>query len=203
MNVARASAFALVLCAAASATAAQDVGRPVAADTLAVDTLPQPPSPRSVFIKSLILPGWGQAELGSYKRGSVFFALQTTSVFMLLKTVGKLERAHSVERRFLEFAADSLRRVIATDTAAARRLADPIAFEDAVFQNQRVRNARALIESRQRHRQDWITYLLFFTMLSGVDAYVSAHLQDFPADLSARARSDRLELSISVPIGGR
>jgi hypothetical protein len=182
---------------------AQVIVPPAGADTIpAQDTL-LVHSPRSVFIKSVLLPGWGQAELGANTRGAIFFGLQTTSVFMLIKTIGKIERARSIEVGALRIATDSLRVVMAGDSALSRRLADPLAFSDALSESQRVRDVRAVIDSRQRHRQDWITYLLFFTMLSGVDAYVGAHLQDFPADFEARAGDGGVQLRVSVPIGGR
>ena len=41
--------------------------------------------------------------------------------------------------------------------------------------------------SRRAERQDWIVLIVFNHLFSALEAYVSAHLFDFPADLHARA----------------
>ena len=41
--------------------------------------------------------------------------------------------------------------------------------------------------SRRGERQDWIVLLAFNHLFSGLEAYVSAHLLDFPRDLHVRA----------------
>lgn len=41
--------------------------------------------------------------------------------------------------------------------------------------------------SRRGERQDWIVLLAFNHLFSGLEAYVSAHLLDFPPDLHLRA----------------
>jgi hypothetical protein len=41
--------------------------------------------------------------------------------------------------------------------------------------------------SRRGERQDWIVLLAFNHLFSGLEAYVSAHLLDFPRDLRVRA----------------
>jgi hypothetical protein len=173
----------------AASGAAQNI--PVRPDTVAADSARRL-SPRSAFIRSVLVPGWGQASAGSYRRGGIWFAIHTTSWYMLGKTLGKLSEARDHERRRMAFATDSLELLIAEDTAAARRLGtrDSLAFQQAVDANGRVTSARSLIEARERHRQDWITYTLFFTMMSGVDAYVNAHLTDWPVELSAEPRRD-------------
>ncbi|MGH7555350.1 MAG: hypothetical protein ACREMQ_20295, partial [Longimicrobiales bacterium] len=62
-----------------SPAAAQDPV--VVRDTVAQDTL-RGPSPRGAFLRSLLIPGWGQASVGSYTRGGIFFAIQSTSGYM-------------------------------------------------------------------------------------------------------------------------
>lgn len=172
-------------------------------DTTQIDSLAGP-SPRGAFIRSLVVPGWGQAAAGSYTRGAVFFGIQTSSWYMLFRTISRMEQAKQREQRRVLAATDSLNRLIEEDPDAAERLADPIAFDAAVAANPRVAEARALMDSRRRHRQDWITYTLFFTMMSGVDAYVNAHLRQFPPELSTQVREDgSFGLQISIPLGRR
>jgi hypothetical protein len=191
----------LVTAALAHGAAAQDI--PVRPDTAAADTL-SGPSPRSAFIRSLLVPGWGQASVESYTRGGVFFALQATSGYMLFRTIGRVHEARDREDRRVSIAVDSLETLMAEDTAAARRLSDPVAFQAAIDDDPDVAAARALVTSRRRHRQDWITYTLFFTMMSGVDAYVTAHLRGFPAELSGEPRPDgSFAFGLTVPLGRR
>lgn len=176
---------------------------PVRADTVVVDTL-YGVSPRGAMIRSMLVPGWGQASAGSNRRGAVFFALQTTSWYMLFRTMGRLSEARDIEGRRVASASDSLRLLMEEDTAAARRLADPFLFEEAISENAAVAEMRALANSRRRHRQDWVTYTLFFTMASAVDAYVTAHLRDFPVELSAEPlRNGSVAVGLSVPVGAR
>jgi hypothetical protein len=58
--------------------------------------------------------------------------------------------------------------------------------------------------SRRGERQDWLVLLAFNHLFSGLEAYVSAHLLDFPPDLHVRAlplpgRRTGFGLTIGVP----
>lgn len=162
------------------------------------------PTPRSNFIKSIVVPGWGQASLGAYKRGAFFFALRSSSTYMLLRSVGRLNEATGVEGRLTGIATDSLLTLMAEDTAVARQLEDPIAFEDAVAAHEGVARSRRLVDVRRRHRQDWIVYTIFFTFLDALDAYVATHLADYPLEIStAPGPGGAAVLSVRVPVGRR
>lgn len=188
--------------ATAGSVAAQRFPRE-ALDSIAADTL-RGPSPRGAFVRSLVVPGWGQASVGAYHRGAVFFGIQSTSWYMLLRSVGKLSAIRGIEARRVVAATDSLLDLMANDPDRAEQLSDPIAFDNAVASDPGVAGARDLVRSRKRHRQDWITYTLFFTMMSGVDAYVAAHLRGFPAVLVVEPRGDGgLDLGVSMPVGSR
>lgn len=43
------------------------------------------------------------------------------------------------------------------------------------------------VKSHTQEQQDWIVLLIFNHLMSGAEAYVSAHLYDFPATLKMRA----------------
>ena len=87
--------------------AAQDPPPPaVEADTSAVaDTVPaqdpateaqRPPiSPLGAFGRSLILPGWGQFEVGQPSRGAFYFAAEAVFLFMVFKTDARLAAARN------------------------------------------------------------------------------------------------------------
>ena len=72
-------------------------------DTLVTDTsaAPQaaaeprkpPVSPGGAFLRSLVLPGWAQAELGHESRGAFYFLAETFSLFMIARTQIRLNHA--------------------------------------------------------------------------------------------------------------
>jgi hypothetical protein len=198
--------MALLAALAGPAAAQQRAARDTVADTLAADSA-RGPSPRSTMFRSFLLPGWGQAVVGSYLRGGVWFAINGANWYMLLKTVARLGQVREIERRLVASAADSLQQLMANDTALARRLADPQAFDDEVAKHTGVAGIRELVDARTEQRQDWITYTIFFTLMSGVDAYVNTHLRDFPVGISAVARRDgsvalRFDLPVGAPASG-
>jgi hypothetical protein len=62
----------------------------------------------------------------------------------------------------------------------------------------RVGSARAN-DKRQEH-EDWIVLLAFNHLFAGLEAYVSAHLADFPGDLRFEAVPGGVGASVSLPI---
>ena len=55
-------------------------------------------------------------------------------------------------------------------------------------------------EDKRREHEDWIVLLAFNHLFAGLEAYVSAHLSDFPADLRLQAVPGGVGGSVSVPI---
>lgn len=161
-------------------------------------------APGTAFYRSLLVPGWGQASVGAYLRGGTFFALQTTSAYMMLKTMAKLGEARQVEDRHVAAARDSLLLLMEEDTVAERVLSNPRIFNLAIDSTPSVKRIRGLVNSRKSQRQDWITYTIVWTLASGVDAFVAAHLADFGATINAIPRSTGgTQLLINVPLGRR
>jgi hypothetical protein len=62
------------------------------------------------------------------------------------------------------------------------------------------RTGAARAESKRREHEDWIVLLAFNHLFAGLEAYVGAHLTDFPGDLKIRAVPGSLGASVSVPI---
>jgi hypothetical protein len=188
----------------AGPAAAQQVALP---DTLSPVTEPIPPEgllPRTAFIRALLVPGWGHFSMGEHRRGAVYLGMQSTSWFMLVKTAGRLGDARDAERGIAALAEDSLAAAMAADTALARRLERPQAYEEALLTYPGLGDARSLVRSRERHRQDWIVYTLVATFAAAVDAYVTAHLADFPADITAtRSLDNGVSVGVRLPLGGR
>jgi hypothetical protein len=55
---------------------------------------PEPPlSPGGAFIRSLVIPGWAQAELGAEARGALYFFAEAFSLFMVARTQIRLSHA--------------------------------------------------------------------------------------------------------------
>jgi hypothetical protein len=205
-------AFTLLLMAAAPQpqAAAQEAGDTLPAPAARVDTLTQGVSPRGAMLRSFALWGWGQASVGSYFRGGVWFSMEASTVYMLFRTIGRLRTAQEFHRRVVQAARDSLDAFVARDTMISRKvltppvtrnLENPAAYEQALSEAPGVATARKLVSARKQQRQDWVTYAVFFTLMSGVDAYVNAHLHDFPTTIASEVRRDgSLSLSVRVPL---
>lgn len=200
--------FPVLLAAAPGAARAQDpVLRPDTIEGVA-DTIPQEfPVPRGAFIRALLIPGWGHLYIRSPKRGAVYFALQSASWFMLIKTLRKLDDARDDVAGIEKIARDSLNEVLEQeqDTMRARLYRDdPTLYEAEIDKYPGLAIKRSLVVSRERHRQDWIVYLLFFTFASAIDAYVTAHLADFPGEITTSRSSDGgVSIVVQLNVGGR
>ena len=55
-------------------------------------------------------------------------------------------------------------------------------------------------ENKRREHEDWIVLLVFNHLFAGLEAYVSAHLADFPGDLRVQAVPGGVGGSITLPI---
>lgn len=175
-----------------------------AADSLALRRFP---SPGGAFLRSVLVPGWGQAAYGAYFRGGVYFAAEAGSWYMLLKTVAKLGEAKDIEAWRVRAVRDSVAAAIAADPKLVDQFKDPGSLEEeldrAVNEHPGVIGSRKLVDARKEQREDWIVLTLFWMLASGIDAFVNAHLSDFPAKVNAEPRPDgRFDLGVRVPVGG-
>ena len=160
------------------------------ADTTTVDGI----TPTGAFLRSVVLPGWGHAAIGSHLRGAFYVGAEGGIGWMLLRIRSRLRSANdrldlieSDARSALEF----------------QGIVDPEIQEDSLSRRDDVRSARGLVEARKQQREDWIALGIFFVLLSGADAYVSAHLKDFPAEPVFNANENgRVEVGFRVPVGG-
>lgn len=111
--------------------------------------------PIGAFLRSLLVPGWGQAATGRHVTGAVFATWEGVSAMMTLKAQSELN--------FLRETRSSL------------------------------------IDAKKQEVQDWIVLWVFNHLFSGAEAFVSAHLQDFPKDLQVRAFPGGVGISLPVP----
>lgn len=111
--------------------------------------------PIGAFLRSLVLPGWGQAVTGRHLAGAVFVSWEGVAAMMTLKAQS--------EYHYL-------------------------------------REARSgHVASKRQEVQDWIVLWVFNHLFSGAEAFVSAHLQDFPKDLKVQAFPSGVGISMPVP----
>jgi hypothetical protein len=113
---------------------------------------------------------------------------------MLVRTRTRLADA----RRLRDVREDVVRTLL-----EIRGVTDPVEIEAALADDERVAQARGLIEARQQQFEDWMALGIFMVLLSGADAFVSAHLQDFPSPVQLEVRSGvdgGVEVGARVPL---
>lgn len=111
--------------------------------------------PMGAFVRSLVLPGWGQAATGRHVAGAVFATWEGLAAMMTLKAQSEL--------RYLREAGSSN------------------------------------IPAKRQEVQDWLVLWIFNHLFSGAEAFVAAHLEDFPKDLKLQAFPRGV--GVSVPLG--
>jgi hypothetical protein len=62
------------------------------------------------------------------------------------------------------------------------------------------RTASARAEDKRQEHEDWLVLLAFNHLFAGLEAFVSAHLADFPGDLRLRAVPGGVGAALSLPI---
>jgi len=189
---------------AAVDTAAGLPMRPVPAVERAVsDTTPLPVSPGGAMIRSMILPGWGQSEFEAYFRGSVYFAGWVGNWFMNFRNAYRLDNArHRFDLRSDQLLAGILANSGNPDSMAAQIDSFPEILDTAIQEDSLGNDLQKLVRARRQQREDWIAWSLFWVLASGIDAFVTAHLYDFPADVELRPTGGRgASLTVSVPLG--
>lgn len=166
----------ILLLAAVRPLCGQEPGPIAPADTLqaAVPTDTAGLSARGAFLRSLILPGWGQAYVGAPGRGAIYFAMESGALWMALRSRQQLRAARVQESWLRE-----------TGELPAR-------------------SESPLAQSRARQVEDWTTVSIFLLFLAGADAYVAAQLADFSEHVGVRPTIDGgLGVEASVPLGRR
>lgn len=151
-------------------------------------------SPGGAFLRALVLPGWGHAAIGSYTRGGFYFAAESATMWMLLRTVRRRNAAEDVR---------DLREAAVRDRLEARGVTDPAEVAAAIDEDEAANDARKLVNARSQQFEDWLALGVFLIFLSGADAFVSAHLQDFPeaVQVGVTPVPGGFEAELRVPVG--
>jgi len=111
--------------------------------------------PMGAFLRSLLVPGWGQAATGRHVTGALFATWEGVAAMMALKAQSEMHYLKETQS------------------------------PNVVAKRQEV--------------QDWVVLWVFNHLFSGAEAFVSAHLQDFPRDLKLRAFPGGVGISVPVP----
>lgn len=153
------------------------------------------PSPGGAFLRAIALPGWGHASIGSYTRGGFYFLAQSATAWMMVRVRQRIAAAEDLRE---------LREARVRAELAAEGVEDPVEIEEALDGDEGVSAARSLVSARDQQFEDWLALGIFLVFLSGADAFVSAHLADFPEPvrLDLRPVGERWEVGVSVPVGG-
>ncbi len=140
------------------------------------DTITGPPlSPRSAFLRSLFVPGLGQAALDRGTAGGIFASLEALSILMAIKTKRDLGVARRLEADSVFFEIDSDGEPVFVDSPVAGR-----------------------VRARKQHFEDWVALLIFNHLFAAADAFVAAQLWDVPARVSVTRDGDRTRLTATV-----
>jgi hypothetical protein len=177
-------------------TLVPDTLQPLLADTEAVvqeeEPGPERITPRGAMIRSSFVPGWGHARAGAYVRGGFYFLAESAVGLMVFKTQRGISRTNG---RL------GLREDVVRGRLVASGETDEVKIEAALAEDAEVEDLRALKESRLDQREDWLALGIFLMLIGGVDAYVSAHLSDFPAAVViGPTPAQGMELGISIPV---
>lgn len=130
------------------------------------DSLLRPPiTPKAAFLRSLLLPGWGQSSLRRNTAATVFSAAELGAIYMVAKSRADLRTAKALR---------GLDSIVVGDPSRSEAVSKIPAVEEG------------LINARKLHLEDWIAAWLFNHLLAGADAYVAANLWDLPARVSIR-----------------
>jgi hypothetical protein len=190
---ARAIAAALALCCAGIGSAAAQVTDTVVVPTVVPigDTTPSvivippraPISPRAAFVRSLFLPGYGQAGLERSMSAGVFALTEVIAIGMTRKSQRDLREARRAP-------ADSTVLTFQRDPATGALVLDPETGQP-IPASFTISDMAGRVRARKTHLEDWIAVLLFNHLFAAADAYVAAHLWDFPARVNASVSPER------------
>ncbi len=159
----------------------------------AEDSASARPSPGGAFLRGALIPGWGHAASGSLTRGAFFFGFEAAAGWMVFKTARRLRVAREQVAVWEERVTAQLER---------QGITDPEEIESELESHEEVARLRGLVDSREEQREDWVAVAVFTLLMSGVDAFVSAHLQNFPEPLTVEGDPEgRIEVAVRVPVG--
>ncbi len=131
-----------------------------------------PIRPKTALLRSLLIPGWGQASLDRGTAGATYFALEAGSIAMLIFAKHELATARRASR-------DS---TFVNDSTLG---APP--------------NLGGRVRVRKVQVEDWAALIFFTHLFSAADAFVSAHLWDVRVQVRGGQEMRTAGLSKTIP----
>ena len=162
-------------------TGALQAQEPQPVPTTTRPPLPEPLdiSPGGAFLRAIAFPGWGHAAIGSHTRGAFYFGAQAATTYTLLRTRIRVGEAQDRVR---------FRENVLLQRLAQEGVTDPDAIQQRLDEDGTLEELRNLLDARAEQQEDLVAFGIFLLLLSGADAYVSAHLARFPDPLEVEAR---------------
>jgi hypothetical protein len=150
-------------------------------DTLAPPTIliptERPISPGRAFVRSLMLPGSGQVAMRRTVAAGVYAFVEFAAIGMARKSALDLRQARRapVDSTVVRYERNPATGELVLDPETGQ----PVPAEFIIS------DVGGRVRARKQHLEDWIALLIFNHLFSAADAYVAAHLWDFPATVGA------------------
>ena len=166
----------------------------IVADSTVSSLLPIAASvtPGGAFLRAVLVPGWGHVSIGANARAGVYFAIESAVAYGIIRT----------RRRISEVASRmNFRETLLHEELVTQGITDPNQIESALESDDTLTDLKSLGESRSDQQEDLVAFGLFLLFLSGADAFVSAHLKDFPDPIAIEGgptNDGRLEIGLKL-----
>ena len=128
-------------------------------------------SPGGAFLRAVLVPGWGHVSIGANARAGAYFAIESAVAYGIIRTRRRISEAASRA---------NFRELLLREDLTTKGITDPNQIENALESDATLADLKSLGESRSDQQEDLVAFGLFLLFLSGADAFVSAHLKDFP-----------------------
>ena len=149
-------------------------------------------SPGGAFLRAVLVPGWGHVSIGANARAGAYFAIESAVAYGIIRTRRRISEAASRA---------NFRELLLREDLTTKGITDPNQIENALESDATLANLKSLGESRSDQQEDLVAFGLFLLFLSGADAFVSAHLKDFPDPIAIEAgptNDGRLEIGLKL-----
>lgn len=158
-------------------------------------------SPLGAFLRAIALPTWGHSVIGSHRRGAFYAVAEAGTAWMLFRTVSRRSSARAV----LSARETVVRQEVTLANPGVPADTLDLLVDAALDEDPRVVEAQGLVDARQGQFEDWVAMGIFLTFLSGADAFVSAHLRDFPDPIDVQVNptpDGGVQVGARIRVGG-
>tara|TARA_B100000809_G_scaffold259348_1_gene304177 strand:+ start:3527 stop:4165 length:639 start_codon:yes stop_codon:yes gene_type:complete len=149
-------------------------------------------TPGGAFLRAVLIPGWGHVSIGANARAGVYFAIESAVAYGIIRTRRRISEAVS---------RSNFREILLRENLNTQGVTDPNQIKGALESDATLADLKRLRESRGDQQEDLVAFGLFLLFLSGADAFVSAHLKDFPDPIAIEGgptNDGRLEIGLRL-----